>query len=77
MSISGSGKLGSRLDRRSRSSGGGDGGMEVMEVVRKVDWEVGEVGEEAARAVMWVCNASCWECRRRYFCRLKARSGDL
>lgn len=48
-----------------------------MDVVRNDDWEAGEVDWEAARAVRWVCRTSCWECRRRYFCRLKARSGNI
>ena len=31
----------------------------------------------AERAARWHCNASCWECKSRYFCSVKARSGDL
>lgn len=43
----------------------GDGGIVCV-------WSA--VTERAAR---WHCRASCWEWRSRYFCSVKARSGDL
>jgi hypothetical protein len=51
--------------------------MEVMDVVRNDDWEAGEFDGEAAKSARWLCRTACWECRSRYFCRLKARSGDI
>ena len=39
--------------------------------------ETGEFDGEAAKAARWVCRTSCWECRRRYFCRFKARLEDM
>ena len=75
--MGGLGKLGSRLDRRSHRSAGEDEAMEVMDVVRNDDWEAGEFDGVAAKAARWVCRTSCWECRRRYFCRFKARLGDI
>jgi hypothetical protein len=37
----------------------------------------GDEGTEDEMARMCFCRASCCEWRRRYFCRAKARSGDL
>jgi hypothetical protein len=39
--------------------------------------EVSVVGIEVVMCWRCFCNASCWECRRRYFCRAKARSGSF
>jgi len=38
--------------------------------------EVELVGDDSRDERLFF-RASCWECRRRYFCRVKARSGDL
>jgi hypothetical protein len=38
---------------------------------------VGAVGTELLICSRCFCKASCWECRRRYFCRAKARSGSF
>jgi hypothetical protein len=44
------------------------GGDDVTDVVVEVGWEM-------LSRCFW--RASCWEWRRRYFCRANARSGDF
>jgi hypothetical protein len=54
--------------------------IEECRPVWEGDWE-GEVdvvvGIEVVICWRCFCSASCWECRRRYFCRAKARSGSF
>jgi len=54
--------------------------MEECRPVREGDCEgvvSAVVGIEVVICARCFCKASCWECRRRYFCRAKARSGSF
>jgi hypothetical protein len=54
----------------------GDSGENEREDEREL---LADVVADAEVAILWICSwrASCWECKRRYFCSAKARSGDF
>ena len=54
--------------------------MEECRSVRVGDCEGVVSAVVGYEVVIWLrrfCTASCWECKRRYFCRAKARSGSF